>query len=419
MKLVSFLIVFILTAQTGFAIGLSEMQEVALGKRKIIQRYITNLEKSEKDITRARGGYFPSLDLSYSLYSLDEASITEAEENSVAIGSVTWNIFAGFRDKYTIESALLLKEVESYRLRGIRQDLQLNVALRYLAVYERRANLKVTRDAFTTLGKIYRDGQSRLEVGLIDKNELLKFKVDLDNSDITMKAARASLDKSILLLAREIDNTLGLDDLDFAEFSIIPTLGNQEESESEMLGSRSEIKALQGLVDSAEMQVKAEYGGYYPQLDLEGSYRRYDDDFLNGKGDMDDEELRASLVMSVNLFNGFVDEADVGKAKLEARGLQYDLVELEDTLKTDLKNLYIDYKVSLENVSVAEQNIKLAKESLRITQLKYDEGLQRESDLLDAITNLSRAQFNYVTVIRTVFENHFRIIRMVEGFHEG
>ncbi len=419
MKLFSFLVIFILTAQTGFAIGLSDMQEMALGKRKIVQRYITNLEKSEKDITRARGGYYPSVDLAYSINSLDEPSKTEADESSVAHGAVTWNLFAGFYDKYTIESALLLRGVESYRLRGIRQDLQLLVALRYLAVYERRANLKVTLDAFTTLGKIYRDGQSRLEVGLIDKNELLKFKVDLDNSDITMKAAQASLDKSILLLAREIDNALKLDDLDFAEFSIIPQLGDQEKSEGEMLTNRSEIKALQGLVDSAEMQVKAEYSGYYPQLDLEGSYRRYDDDYLIGNGEIDDEELRARLVVSMNLFNGFVDEADIGKAKLEARGLQYDLVELEDTLKTDLKNLYIDFKVSLENVSVAEQNIKLAKESLRITQLKYDEGLQRESDLLDAITNLSRAQFNYVTVTRTVFENHFRIIRMVEGFHEG
>ncbi len=419
MKLVSILTFLMLTAQTGYAISLAEMQQMALSNRKVIQRFVANLEKSEKDIVRARGGYFPSVDLSYTLNSLNEARSLEAEENSVVYGVVSWNLFAGFRDRYNIESANLLNVVETHRLRSIHQDIQRNVALRYLAVYEREANLKVTRDAFTTLGKIFRDGQSRLEVGLIDKNELLKFKVDLDDADITMKAAQASLDKSIYLLAREIDGTLELENLDFAEFGDIPEYGNQEESEQIMLANRSEIRALRGLVDAAKMLVKAEYSDYYPQLDLEGSYLRYDDDFINGSGDDEEEELRAQLVLSMNLFNGFVDEADIGKAKLEARGLQYDLVELEDTLKTELKNLYIDYKVSLENVTVAESNIKLAKENLRITQLKYDEGLQRESDLLDAITNLSRAQFNYVTVIRTVFENHFRIIRMVEGFNEG
>ena len=51
-----------------------------------------------------------------------------------------------------------------------------------------------------------------------------------------------------------------------------------------------------------------------------------------------------------------------------------------------------------------------------ITQLKYKEGLQRESDLLDAVTNLSRARYNEVAVIGTVFENAFRITRMAEGF---
>jgi outer membrane protein len=72
--------------------------------------------------------------------------------------------------------------------------------------------------------------------------------------------------------------------------------------------------------------------------------------------------------------------------------------------------------VSLDNIGVAEENIDHAKENLRITQLKYNEGLQRESDLLDAVTSLSRARYNYVAVIRNAFLNHFQITRMVEGF---
>ena len=70
----------------------------------------------------------------------------------------------------------------------------------------------------------------------------------------------------------------------------------------------------------------------------------------------------------------------------------------------------------MANVEVAREDIKHAEENLRITQLKYKEGLQRESDLLDAVTNLSRARYNEVAVIRTVFENAFRITRMVESF---
>lgn len=403
-------------SQTGHAMNLLEMQQNAVENRKIVKRYSINLEKSKEDILGARGGYYPSVDISYMANSLDEASLTEHEQNSIAVGAVSWNLFSGFRDKYRIESAQVLQIVEGYRLDGIRQDIQLAVALRYLDVFEAKARLKVAEDASSTLEKIYQDGQNRLDVGLIGKNELLKFKVDFDNAAITVQQADADLKKSVHLLAREMSAEVAFTDLDFTEFQIPPQPGNHSDSEKKMLTSRSEIKALQGLIEAAAVQVRAGYSAYYPQVNAVGSYRNYDDSHFNGSGNVNEDEYRAQLVLSMNLFNGFSREATVGKAKLEVSGLRYDLGELVDTLKTDLKNLFIDYEISYATISVAEENIVHAKENLRITQLKYDEGLQRESDLLDAITNLSRARYKYVAVVRTAFLNHFRISRMVESF---
>ena len=185
-----------------------------------------------------------------------------------------------------------------------------------------------------------------------------------------------------------------------------------------MLAERSELKALRGLAEAGRVQVEVAKSEYYPRVDLVGSYTKYDDKYMNGAGDVGSmgENLQAQIVVSMNLFNGRITESNVGKARLEARGLQYDLQEMENTMKTTLKNLYTDYKVSLDNISVAQENIEHAKENLRITQLKYKEGLQRESDLLEAVTNLSRARYNHVTVISSAFLDHFQITRMVEGF---
>ena len=118
------------------------------------------------------------------------------------------------------------------------------------------------------------------------------------------------------------------------------------------------------------------------KVDVVGSYSKYDDNFINGNGDINDEELRAQLVLSMNLFQGFTTEASVARAKLETRSVQYELDELKNDLVTDLNNLHIDFDVSLDNVVVAKRSIEQAEENLRISQLKYDEGLERESDLL-------------------------------------
>ncbi|MCF8056961.1 MAG: TolC family protein [Desulfocapsa sp.] len=422
LSVVSIVFLFLLFPfSSAMALDLAEMQKSATQSREIIKRYELMVEKSGQEVERLRSGYYPSLDIGYQANKLDEPALFEHRENSSIYTTVSMNLFAGFRDRYSIESARILQQVERYRLRGIEQDIQLNVALRYLSVYERQASLTVTRDAEKTLERIYQDGQKRLQVGLIGKNELLKFKVDLDNASITTKKSQADLDKSVQLLGREINNhSIRLGDLSFDEFSLLPKLEDQETCREKMLSRRSELLALEGLTESASVQVKAEQSVYYPRVDVVGSYSRYDDDFINGSGEVSDDELRAQMVLSLNLFDGFSRESTVSMAKFTVREIQYDQAELKNTLDTDLTNLFIDYRVSLANVEVAREDISHAEENLRITQLQYKEGLQRESDLLDAVTNLSRARYNEVAVIRAVFEKAFRITRMVEGFqHQG
>lgn len=416
MKVCSLALPLVFCHSIGHAVDLAGMQSLALNNRQVIQQYMTSLEQSEKDVIRARGGYYPAVDVSYTANELDDDSLLEAKENSVAVGKVSWNIFAGFRDRYGLQSAELRTAVERFKLQGIKQDIQLNVALAYLEVFERRANLQVALSAFETLGKIYRDGESRYQVGLIGKNELLKFRVDYDNADITAKSAEASLKKGVNALSRQVGGEISPGDLDFADFNGLPPLVNREEYLARMLAGRSEIKAVELGIEAAAAQAEAEKSGYYPRVDVVGSYRKYDDDLLNGNGAIDEEEVRAQLVMSMNVFQGYTTEAAVAKTKLQSRSLQHELAELKSTLQTDLHNLYIDFQVSLENVEVATRSIEQAEENLRITQLKYDEGLQRESDLLDAITSLSRAQYNHVAVVRTAFANNFRLTRMIDGF---
>jgi len=416
MKLISLLITALLLPQTVFALTLEEMQYAALENRSLVKRFEAEVDKSSEDIRIARSGYYPSFDINYNTYTIDEETITERRENSVISSALRWNIFSGFRDKYNISSAESAQNVESYRLLAIEQDIQLAVALRYLAVYNQQARLKVARDTYKTLESLYIDSKNRYDVGLLDKNAVLKFKVDYDNANLAVQKEEAELAKAVNELSRVVNLEISDAEMDFTEFQTPPTLARQDSLEQQMLAVRSELKALESLARSAEYQVNAQYGDYYPQFDLVGRYRKYDDSLLNGQGEFTDEEVRAELVMSLNLFRGFQDEAEIARAKANVRSLSYDLAERQEELKTILKNLLVDYQISLANVDVAREDITYAEENLRITDLKYKEGVQRQIDLLDAVSNLTRAQSNYVAVVKAVFENYYRVIRMIEGF---
>jgi len=127
------------------------------------------LRKSGREVERVRSGYNPSLNIGYQANNLDEAARFEHRQNSSVYAAASMNIFAGFKDRYGIESAKILQKVDGYRLKGLEQDIQRNVALRYLSVYERQANLTVAQDGLKTLKRLYRDGERRLQVGLIGK----------------------------------------------------------------------------------------------------------------------------------------------------------------------------------------------------------------------------------------------------------
>ncbi|MBU0483038.1 MAG: TolC family protein [Proteobacteria bacterium] len=415
MKLFNLVIAFFLFTGAAQAATLTELQQEALNNRKIIEKYQANLEIGKKNVNLAKSRYYPSVDFSYTVNALDESSAIENKENSVAYGAITWNLFSGFQDKYNVKSAKLSRKAEEIRLQGIKQDIQLNVALRYLSIYTRKASLNVAEDSYATLLKIYNDAENRFNVGLIKKNELLRFKVDLDNAVITQKKAQAELDKSVQLLRREIDTDIEPEQLLFSEFDQLPGIRDYNQYETEMLKNRSELQTLQELTQAAQAQTKAAYGSIYPRVDLSSSYLKYNDDF-GPAGDIYDEEIRTKLTLSINLFDGFSKYNRVDKAKLIVDTLQYDLIELECDLKTQLKNLFLDYGVSSENVEVAQSSIEQAEENLRITRMSYQEGIEKESDLLDAITSLSRAQYNYVAAKSEVFANYFKITRAIEGF---
>ncbi|MDF1578620.1 MAG: TolC family protein [Desulfurivibrionaceae bacterium] len=403
---------FLLIAGTAGAADLAELQETALANREVIRGYIAELERSRKEVTLARSGLYPSLDVAYTASWLDEATAVEDRENRVASGRISWNIFAGFRDRYRIGSARLRRQAEYHQLQGVKQDIKLAVALRYLAIYQGRANLKVAEDSTSTLAKLHEDAVNRFGVGLIRKSEMLKFKVDLDNAVIAEKKARAELAKSVAFLAREVGAEVDAGRLSFAEFAELPAAGDREVYEEEMLARRSEIAFLEELIGAAAMQVKAERARYYPSVDVAGVYNKYDDP--PNSFTTDDDEIRTQLTLSMNLFDGFGKKTRVVAARLEVEGLRHDLAETRQDFLIRLGNLFLDYQVSVDNVVVAESGIAQAEENLRVNRVAYEEGAAAESELLDAIANLSRAKSNYVAALSEGFATHFQIARMVE-----
>lgn len=414
-KLAGLILIVLALCHSAWAVSLAELQAKAVENRKIVKKYEADIQMSEFDENTSRSGFLPAVDATFTANQLDEDSSVEKAENSSLSGVVSYNIFSGFGDKYGVESAGAIKKSREYELENLIQDIKYGVAIRYLDVFGKKSLLNVAEDEFKLLEKRHQDAESRHAVGLIRKNELLKIKVDLDDAQQSVKSAKADFEKSLNNLAFEVDAPLDAGDLNFKEFDAEPEFGDYESCQTGIV-ERNDVKALEMVLASKKSLVGAERSAFYPSVDVAAGYATFGNDHFLGADEGNENELRFQLTASMNLFNGFARENSVAKANLDVKRVEYDLEELKKNLRTDLKNVFLDYEVSRENLKVAEGSISQAEENFRITDISFREGVETAADVLDAIYNLSRAKYNYINARIELFRNHYKLTRLADGY---
>jgi outer membrane protein len=399
---------------------LAEFQELAVANRQVVAGARTRLAQSRLDVKIGKSPFLPSLDAGYTANRLDESSTFENERNSQLDGTLSINLFSGFKDRYQLISAEKIQLARRYELQTAIEDLKLEVAVRYLAIFADRQTLKVAEDRLSLLKKRYEDAQHRNAVGLIKRNDLLKIKVEMDDAFLVREKARADYRKSVNLLEYAIGDKVDEASLEFPELDTLPVLKDTGSYRQRMFTQRSEIKALEMVVSARQQTAKAKQAAYYPRLNFSAGYRYYGDDYLWGltEDDGGETEMRLQARVEVNLFDGFKKDYTLTRSKLDIRQARLDLAELKQRLSTTLDNALLDYEVSLKNISVAHTGIDQAEESLRVVELSFDEGVETATEVLDAIYLLSRAKLNFITAKRDVFLNYYQILRTIEAFDD-
>ncbi|MBN1932905.1 MAG: TolC family protein [Desulfobacterales bacterium] len=413
-----FVLAFMWISSTAYGYTIDELQKAAVTNRDIVGRYQADVEKRSEQIREAKGNFLPSVDAGYLFTRLNDDNLTYSyKESDTAYGTVAWNVFSGFKDKYDLKATEILKEIDQLALKSVKQDIQLAVAESFLSVYRDKANLKVAEDSLNLYRERYRDVELKYKVGILKKNDLLKIKVEMDNAEQNTRRSMAEVNKSLNYLIRETGVDLSLESLDFLIFDTLPQKADYHFYEQQLMKNRSEIEALKKAKTAAGFRIKSAKATFYPKADISLQYqsRNYDDYFW-GDSHLDDDEIRVEAALSINLFDGMKKYARINQAKLEERQTDFDLIELEDDLKTQLKNTLLDLQVAFDNLKVAESSRIEADENLRVTDLAFKQGLNTSTDILDAIFYLSRAQFNVINAYTQVFESYFQLQRLIEGF---
>jgi len=265
--------------------------------------------------------------------------------------------------------------------------MQLQLAYKVVDVLEKAlvsasAN-KTLADNSLAQGYLQKADVLAVEVRVTEvRNQLLSAKSNIENTSNYLSFLMNEKEGAIL----QPKDSLSLD-MSLEATSIIPE-------------SRADIQAMGLASEAKEAMYKADRMTFMPRLNAFGSYELHDSQILQGGGD----GYLIGAQLSWSLFEGSRRFGKVQKsmAELNMSRLQYEQYISQSQLELNKANrMFADAKNSL---ILSELALEQSKESLKIRTNRFEQGLEKTSDLLMAETQYAQKQLNYYS---TIFQHNY------------
>jgi len=233
--------------------------------------------------------------------------------------------------------------------------------------------------------------------GYLQRADVLSVEVRVTEVKNQLQTAKSNIENAsnyLSFLMNTNTNTI-LKPTDSLTVSNVNLYANKNITEN-----RSDIKAMHLALNAYEAMNKADKMAFLPRLNAFGSYELYDDKVFQG----DANGYLFGAQLSWNIFEGSkrFGKAQKSKAEFDKSKLEYEQYVSQSNLELNkAKRMLTDAENSLNLTQLA---LEQSKESLRIRTDRFEEGLEKTSDLLAAETQYAQKQLEYY---QTIFEYNY------------
>jgi outer membrane protein len=369
---------------------------------------------SQADTAVARSRLLPSVDLSYGQTALEHQpgviveglSAPTAERSfytyQVAIRQIVYD-FGGTSSLYN--AAKLTEETKRLGTKRARNSVALDFSLLYFDVLQSEKLTAVAQKEIESLEGHLRVARELLQNGLITKNDVLQAEVKLADarqkllfSENARKIGAAALNT---LLARPISTPLEVVELARRQSPAV------EDEQAAIVAERErpEFRELDTALKVLGYEETARQSEYLPQIWAQAQY-----DYTKNKYVTFEGNAGVSLLMRVNLSNGGKTKAEIQKLEMAQSRLRMERQRLTDDIRLELQRHYLELMNARERVVIAERVISQAEENLRITRVKYGEGVGIATDVTDAIALRALSETNYYRALYDWYRSEARYL---------
>lgn len=310
-----------------------------------------------------------------------------------------------FNSNYFIglKAAKIYEDLSVKALDRTRVETIVNVEKAYFNVLVNKEAIRIARSNLAQLKKSFQDIKVQYDVGIAETVDVNRIETQYNNAVTGLQNQQRLLDYSLEVLKFQmgmlLDTSLALTQ-SVKDFS--PHLATMD-TLNYKLTDRPEYQIQQTQIELNKLSLKSTKLSFLPSLSM---YLNYGFNYYSSSfSDLYDKGYGNSAIgldLSFPIFSGTERIHQVNEAEITLEQSQNDIAFLEQQIRLEVKNAFVQYRNNQEQLTTQKENMKLTQGVYDRIKYKYDQGVASSLDLLSAENELQRAQSNYIDALLNV-----------------
>jgi len=273
------------------------------------------------------------------------------------------------------------------------------VKQRYYEMIKEMGRLNVFKDALKVAEEQLAKTESMYEVGSAAQADVYKAKVQVGNEKINI----INQERNILIAENNLNIAMGrkLDE----HISVVKNIPidktfdfTLDELKNKAKSNNPNLKSIKKNLEVNEMGIKIAKSGLFPTLGYSISYSRNNSIFDEVWGNFNrNYSWSYGVGISYTFFDGFRRKTNIERQEQNTKIAKENLIITERQLMSEVEQTYNNIVSYLELLEIYENNVKAAEEDLRLAREKYNIGAGTILEVNDAQKSLREARYSIVS----------------------
>lgn len=163
----------------------------------------------------------------------------------------------------------------------------------------------------------------------------------------------------------------------------------------DILASREDIQMMRKITEINQLQRDVASASILPELNAFGSFQLNDSKAFHGRSN----GYMVGLQLKWNIFDGGMRRGRIQESTAKYRQSLIELEEYRLQSGSELNRAVRDYEIAIANMESAQKGLEFATEVLRLRTDRFEQGMEKITDLLQAESRLTEKQLKYQQAI--------------------